>query len=44
MKTIAAVGIGRMGRGIAICFAFSGHNVQLVDLKKRDKTDFTKLI
>jgi 3-hydroxybutyryl-CoA dehydrogenase len=33
-----------MGRGIAICFAFSGHNVQLVDLKKRDKTDFTKLI
>lgn len=44
MKTIAAVGIGRMGRGIAICFAFSGHNVQLVDLKKRDKRDFTKLI
>ncbi len=24
--------------------AFSGHTVQLIDLKKRDKTDFTKLI
>lgn len=44
MNTIAAVGIGRMGRGIAISFAFSGHPVQLIDLKKRDKTDFTKLI
>ena len=44
MDTIAAVGIGRMGRGIAISFAFSGHTVQLIDLKKRDKTDFTKLI
>jgi len=44
MNTIAAVGIGRMGRGIAISFAFSGHTVQLIDLKKRDKTDFTKLI
>ena len=44
MNTIAAVGIGRMGRGIAISFAFSGHTVQLIDLKKRDNTNFTKLI
>ena len=44
MKTVAAVGIGRMGRGIAISFAFAGYNVQLIDLKKRDRSDFTKLI
>ena len=44
MKNVAAVGIGRMGRGIAISFAYSGYNVQLIDLKKRDRSDFTKLI
>ena len=30
---IAAVGAGRMGRGIAIAFAYAGHRVRLVDLK-----------
>jgi 3-hydroxybutyryl-CoA dehydrogenase len=44
MKNVAAVGIGRMGRGIAISFAYSGYNIQLIDLKKRDRSDFTKLI
>lgn len=32
---IAAVGAGRMGRGIAIAFAYAGHRVALVDLKPR---------
>ena len=32
---IAAVGAGRMGRGIAVAFAFAGHEVRLLDLKPR---------
>jgi len=32
---IAAAGAGRMGRGIAIAFAWGGHPVDLVDLKPR---------
>jgi 3-hydroxybutyryl-CoA dehydrogenase len=31
----AAVGAGRMGRGIAIAFAYAGHRVALIDLRKR---------
>jgi len=33
---IAAVGAGRMGRGIALAFAYAGHDVALVDLKVRN--------
>ena len=33
---IAAVGAGRMGRGIALAFAYAGYDVALVDLKVRD--------
>ncbi len=33
---IAAVGAGRMGRGIAIAFAYAGYPVDLIDLKARD--------
>ena len=32
---IAAVGAGRMGRGIALAFAYGGYEVDLVDLKRR---------
>lgn len=32
---MAAVGAGRMGRGIAIAFAYAGHRVALIDLKPR---------
>ena len=32
---IAAAGAGRMGRGIAIAFAWGGHEVDLIDLKPR---------
>jgi 3-hydroxybutyryl-CoA dehydrogenase len=42
-EPIAALGAGRMGRGIAIAFAFAGHEVALVDFKPRDKAAFDKL-
>ncbi|MGB5903248.1 MAG: 3-hydroxybutyryl-CoA dehydrogenase [Xanthobacteraceae bacterium] len=42
-EPIAALGAGRMGRGIAIAFAFAGHEVVLVDFKLRDKVTFDKL-
>ncbi|WP_436643366.1 3-hydroxybutyryl-CoA dehydrogenase [Microbaculum sp. FT89] len=38
-ETIAAAGAGRMGRGIAVVFAYAGHRVTLVDLKARDGAD-----
>src|SRR3954468_8094025 len=31
----AAAGAGRMGRGIAIAFAWAGHRIALVDLRER---------
>jgi 3-hydroxybutyryl-CoA dehydrogenase len=43
MATIAAAGAGRMGRGIAIVFAYAGHEVTLVDLKARPAEDVARL-
>lgn len=40
---IAAVGAGRMGRGIAIAFAYAGHSVRLIDVKPRDEGGFAAL-
>lgn len=40
---IAALGAGRMGRGIAHAFAYAGHEVWLVDLKPRDRRAAAKL-
>lgn len=34
-EAIAALGAGRMGRGIATAFAYAGHQVSLVDIKPR---------
>ena len=42
-ETIAAVGAGRMGRGIAIAFAYSGHPVHLIDAKDRPAADTEQL-
>jgi 3-hydroxybutyryl-CoA dehydrogenase len=42
-ENIAALGAGRMGRGIAIAFAYAGHDVALVDFKPRDTAAFDKL-
>lgn len=42
-ETIAALGAGRMGRGIAIVFAYAGHQVALIDFKDRPAEDFARL-
>ncbi len=38
MSRFAAVGAGRMGRGIAIAFAYAGHHIALIDLKPRERS------
>ena len=43
MERIAAVGAGRMGRGIAVVFAYAGHPVDLVDLKARTAEETARL-
>ena len=40
---VVAVGAGRMGRGIAIAFAYAGHRIALVDLRARSEEDWTRL-
>ncbi len=40
---IVVVGAGRMGRGIAITFAYAGYPVSLVDSESRDSEDFVEL-
>ncbi len=42
-ELIAAAGAGRMGRGIAVVFAYSGHAVRLVDLKARAPGEFARV-
>jgi 3-hydroxybutyryl-CoA dehydrogenase len=43
MTRFAAVGAGRMGRGIAIAFAYAGHRIALIDLKQRSAADWQRL-
>ncbi len=43
LPRVAAVGAGRMGRGIAIAFAYAGHRVSLVDLRERGDQAWDKL-
>jgi 3-hydroxybutyryl-CoA dehydrogenase len=40
---IACVGAGRMGRGIALAFAYAGYEVALVDLKPREAAGWARL-
>ncbi|MDB5500806.1 MAG: 3-hydroxybutyryl-CoA dehydrogenase [Tardiphaga sp.] len=42
-ETIACLGAGRMGRGIAVAFAYAGHPVAIVDFKPRDAGKFAVL-
>ena len=42
-QPIVCLGAGRMGRGIAVVFAYAGHKVSLVDLKPRDESAFKRL-
>ena len=43
LPRFAAVGAGRMGRGIAIAFAWAGYRISLVDLRVRDALAWTHL-
>lgn len=40
---IATLGAGRMGRGIAVAFAYAGHDVAVIDFKPRETAAFDKL-
>ena len=40
---VAAVGAGRMGRGIAIAFAYAGHRIALIDLRSRSPEAWSRL-
>ncbi|QAU45857.1 3-hydroxybutyryl-CoA dehydrogenase [Bradyrhizobium guangzhouense] len=40
---IACLGAGRMGRGIAVAFAYAGHIVEMIDIKDRSAEEFAKL-
>jgi 3-hydroxybutyryl-CoA dehydrogenase len=42
-EPVACLGAGRMGRGIAVVFAYAGHKVTLVDFKAREAAAFAKL-
>src|ERR1700682_1226603 len=41
--SIALIGAGRMGRGLAVVFAYAGHDVVLIDLKPRQADQFARL-
>jgi len=41
---IVALGAGRMGRGIAQMFAYAGHEITILDLKKRSPIDSRVLL
>lgn len=40
---IACLGAGRMGRGIAVAFAYAGHDVIMIDVKPRSPEQFAAL-
>jgi 3-hydroxybutyryl-CoA dehydrogenase len=40
---IVCLGAGRMGRGIAVAFAYAGHTVTMIDVKTRSAGQFAKL-
>ena len=40
---IACLGAGRMGRGIAVAFAYAGHRVTMIDVKTRSDAQFAAL-
>jgi 3-hydroxybutyryl-CoA dehydrogenase len=42
-ETIACLGAGRMGRGIAVVFAYAGRAVTVVDFKPRASAEFEQL-
>ncbi|MGD0846278.1 MAG: 3-hydroxybutyryl-CoA dehydrogenase [Bradyrhizobium sp.] len=43
LPAIACLGAGRMGRGIAVAFAYAGHGVTMIDVKPRPAEQFAAL-
>jgi 3-hydroxybutyryl-CoA dehydrogenase len=43
LASIGLIGAGRMGRGLAVVFAYAGHDVALIDLKPREDSAFAQL-
>ncbi|OGA03329.1 MAG: 3-hydroxybutyryl-CoA dehydrogenase [Betaproteobacteria bacterium RIFCSPLOWO2_02_FULL_64_12] len=43
LPVIGLLGAGRMGRGIAHAFAYAGHEVRLIDVKRRAKVDAERI-
>lgn len=43
LPPIACLGAGRMGRGIAVAFAYAGHAVSMIDVKARATGQFASL-
>ncbi len=41
---LSVVGVGRMGCGIALSFAYAGYDVSLVDSEERSQQDFATLV
>ena len=41
---IVALGAGRMGRGIAQVFSYAGHDITIIDFKKRKKNSSIRLL
>ncbi len=41
--SVACLGAGRMGRGIAVAFAYAGHAVSMIDVKARSPEQFARL-
>ena len=44
IRHVAAIGAGRMGRGIAHVFAFAGYHVTLADLKPRSDEEHLAIL
>ena len=44
MSRVAAIGAGRMGRGIAQTFACAGYDIALIDFKERPAADAARLL
>lgn len=42
-QTIAVVGIGRMGKGIALAFAYAGYQAQLIDSEQHLADEFAEI-
>ena len=40
---VAVAGAGRMGRGIALAFAYGGYDIDVVDLKERSAAEWARL-